>query len=188
MTDLKHTDSAFSIQSCRICYATQHLCQRSFYKIFVKFRNSKKNVLKMVLIIVNINKDENKSLISYQFSLQNDSPLPHFLENYSAEVKIKNCGYHVYTIVAIMFTPLWLSCLHHLVYLFPSIFCTFKYVFIILYWIRASTKSYCLHFLWDVLKGFFCEFFFSFFFSVNLDSGRINCNDGDGVKHISSIP
>ena len=36
------------------------LCQRSFYKIFVKFRNSKKNVLKVVLIIVNINKDENK--------------------------------------------------------------------------------------------------------------------------------
>jgi hypothetical protein len=39
-----------------------HLCQRSFYKIVVKFRNSKKNVLKIVLIIVNINKDENKSL------------------------------------------------------------------------------------------------------------------------------
>jgi hypothetical protein len=43
-----------------------------FYKIFVKFRNSKKNVLKIVLIIVNINKDENKSLISNQFSLKND--------------------------------------------------------------------------------------------------------------------
>ena len=53
--------------------ATLHtLCQRSFYKIFVKFRNSKKNVLKIVLIIVNINKDENKSLISNQFSLKND--------------------------------------------------------------------------------------------------------------------
>ena len=50
------------------------LCQRSFYKIFVKFRNSKKNVLKVVLIIVNINKDENKSLISNQFSLKNDFP------------------------------------------------------------------------------------------------------------------
>jgi hypothetical protein len=36
---------------------------------------------------VNINKDENKSLISNQFSLKNDSP--HFLENYFAEVKIK---------------------------------------------------------------------------------------------------
>jgi hypothetical protein len=49
------------------------LCQRSFYKIFVKFRNSKKHVLKIVLIIVNINKDENKSLISnHQFSLKND--------------------------------------------------------------------------------------------------------------------
>ena len=47
------------------------LCQRSFFKIFVKFRNSKKNVLKVVLIIVNINKDENKSLISNQFSLKN---------------------------------------------------------------------------------------------------------------------
>ena len=32
----------FSIQSCRSCYTTQHLCQRSFFKIFVKFRNSKK--------------------------------------------------------------------------------------------------------------------------------------------------
>ena len=39
--------------------------QRSFYKIFVKFRNSKKNVLKIVLIIVN------KSLISNQFSPKN---------------------------------------------------------------------------------------------------------------------
>ena len=66
----------FSIQSCRSCYATQHLCQRSFYKIFVKFRNSKNNVLKIVLIIVNINKDENKSLISNQFSLKNDSTPP----------------------------------------------------------------------------------------------------------------
>ena len=37
----------FSIQSCRSCYATQHLCQRSFYKIFVKFRNSKKMYLKL---------------------------------------------------------------------------------------------------------------------------------------------
>jgi hypothetical protein len=78
----------FSIQSCRSCYATQHLCQRSFYKIFVKFRNSKKNVLKIVLIIININKDQNKSLISNQFSLKNDC-FPHFLENYFAEVKIK---------------------------------------------------------------------------------------------------
>ena len=65
---------SFSIQSCRFCYATLHLCQCSFYKIFVKFRNSKKNVLKIVLIIVNINKDENKSLISNQFSLKNDFP------------------------------------------------------------------------------------------------------------------
>ena len=63
---------SFSIQSCRSCYATQHLCQCSFYKIFVKFRNSKKNVLKSVLIIVNINKDENKSLISNQFSLKTE--------------------------------------------------------------------------------------------------------------------
>ena len=62
----------FSIQSCRSCYATLHLCQHPFYKIFVKFRNSKKNVLKLFLIIVNINKDENKSLISNQFSLEND--------------------------------------------------------------------------------------------------------------------
>ena len=70
-----HDRMAFSIQSCRSCYATQHLCQRSFYKTFVKFRNSQKNVLKIVLIIVNINKDENKSLISNQLSLKNDFPL-----------------------------------------------------------------------------------------------------------------
>ena len=49
-----------------------NICQRSFYKIFVKFRNIKKRVLKIVLINVNINKDENKSLISNQFSLKND--------------------------------------------------------------------------------------------------------------------
>ena len=43
--------------------------------MFVKFRNSKKkNVLKIVLIVVIINKDENKSLISNQFSLKNDFP------------------------------------------------------------------------------------------------------------------
>jgi hypothetical protein len=70
-----------------------HLCQRSFYKIFVKFRNSKKNVLKIVLIIVNINKGENKSLISNQFSLKKDFS-PHFLENYFVEVKIKNDQNH----------------------------------------------------------------------------------------------
>jgi hypothetical protein len=46
--------------------------KRSFYKIFVKFRNSKRNVLKIALIIVNINKDENKSLISNQLSFKND--------------------------------------------------------------------------------------------------------------------
>ena len=45
-------------------------------------------MIKIVLIIVNINKDENKSLISNQFSLKND--FLHFLENYFAEVKIKN--------------------------------------------------------------------------------------------------
>ena len=73
---LKTTIYPFSIQSCRFCYATQHLCQCSIYKLFVKFRNSKKNELKIVLIIVNINKDENKSLISNQFSLKNDSPPP----------------------------------------------------------------------------------------------------------------
>jgi hypothetical protein len=49
----------------------------------VKVRNSK-----IVFIIVNINKDENKSLILNQFSLKNDFPT-HFLENYFAEVKIK---------------------------------------------------------------------------------------------------
>jgi hypothetical protein len=41
-------------------------------KICVKFRSSKKMYIKIVLIIVTINKDENKSLISNQFSLKND--------------------------------------------------------------------------------------------------------------------
>ena len=58
--DTQH--DTFYIQSCRSYYATQHLCQRSFYKIFGKFRNSKTNVLKIVLIIVNINKDEKIAL------------------------------------------------------------------------------------------------------------------------------
>ena len=44
-------------------------------------------MIKIVLIIVNINKDENKSLISNQFSLKND--FPHFLENYFARSKLK---------------------------------------------------------------------------------------------------
>jgi hypothetical protein len=48
----------------------------SLSRVVVKFRDSKKNVLKIVLIIVNINKDENKSLISNQFSLKNDLPPP----------------------------------------------------------------------------------------------------------------
>ena len=63
---------SFSIQSCRSCYASLYLCQTPILQDFVKFRNSKKNVLKIVLIIVNINKDENKSLISNSFSLKND--------------------------------------------------------------------------------------------------------------------
>jgi hypothetical protein len=48
-----------------------------------------KNVLKIVLIIVNINKDENKSLILNQFSLKNDSP-PLLGELFCAG-KIKPC-------------------------------------------------------------------------------------------------
>jgi hypothetical protein len=91
MTSLKNTKRPRHHSLSRVVVPatlTQHLCQRSFYKIFVKFRNSKKNVLKIVLIIVNINKDETKSLISNQFSLKNDFP-PHFLENYFAEVNIK---------------------------------------------------------------------------------------------------
>jgi hypothetical protein len=55
-----------------ILYPELSFLLRPFYKIFVKFRNSKNNVLKIVLIIININKDENKSLISNQFSLKND--------------------------------------------------------------------------------------------------------------------
>ena len=37
----------FSIQSCCSYYARLYLCQRPFYKIFVKFRNSKKMYLKL---------------------------------------------------------------------------------------------------------------------------------------------
>ena len=76
----------FSIQSCRSRYARLYLCQRPFYKILVKVRNSKTNVLKIVLIIVNINKDENKSLISNQFSLKNDSPPPPHTHTLLAEL------------------------------------------------------------------------------------------------------
>ena len=78
----------FSIQRCRSCYARLYLCQRPFYKILVKVRNSKKNVLKIVLIIININKDENKSLIFKSTLLKMITPHPtphthtHFLENY----------------------------------------------------------------------------------------------------------
>jgi hypothetical protein len=39
--------STFSIQSCHYYYDTLHLCQCSFYKIFVKFWNSKKMYLKL---------------------------------------------------------------------------------------------------------------------------------------------
>jgi hypothetical protein len=67
-----HGLNPFSIQSCHSCYARLYLCQRPFYKILVKVRNSNTNVLKIVLIVVNINEDENKSLISNQFSLEND--------------------------------------------------------------------------------------------------------------------
>ena len=55
-------------------------------RFFFNLETVKKNVLRIVLIIVNINKDENKSLISNQFSLKNDF-FPHFLENYFAKVK-----------------------------------------------------------------------------------------------------
>jgi hypothetical protein len=82
--------SAFSIQSCRSRYAPTLSLSTSFYKIFVKFKNSKKNVLKIVLIIVNINKDENNSLISNQFSLKND--LWSFLIFTSAKEFSKNCS------------------------------------------------------------------------------------------------
>ena len=59
-----------SLSSVVVPATLLYLCQRPFYKIFVKFRNSKNNVLKIVLIIVNINKDENESLILNQFSLK----------------------------------------------------------------------------------------------------------------------
>ena len=86
-TQKKTHKQPFSIQSCHSCYATQHLCQCSFYKIFVKFRNSQKNVLKIVLIIVNINKDENKSLISNQFSLNKGNAK----RGVSPRLKIRPC-------------------------------------------------------------------------------------------------
>ena len=69
------------------------IIDHSLSRVVVPARKQWKNVLKIVLIIVNINKDENKSLISNQFSLKNDSPPPPthtHLENYFAAVKIKN--------------------------------------------------------------------------------------------------
>jgi hypothetical protein len=47
----------FSIQSCRSCYARLYLCQRPFYKILVKVRNSKKKVLKNPVISCEWGKD-----------------------------------------------------------------------------------------------------------------------------------
>jgi hypothetical protein len=66
----------FSIQSCSSRYAPLYLCQCSFYKIFVKFRNSKKNVLKIVLFIVNINKDEKWFVIVFNSYLRPELLLP----------------------------------------------------------------------------------------------------------------
>ena len=60
----------FETKNITLRYQPNH--GRVTYKIFVKFRNSKKHLLKIVLIIVNINKDENKSLISNKLSLKND--------------------------------------------------------------------------------------------------------------------
>ena len=60
----KNTDFVESTNTRNIC-----LMLSTIYKQY-------KNVLKIVLIIVYINKDENKSLISNQFSLKNDSPPP----------------------------------------------------------------------------------------------------------------
>jgi hypothetical protein len=51
-----------------ICQNLKDVC------IVLFLETVKKNVLNIVLIIVNINKDENKSLISNQFSLKNDFP------------------------------------------------------------------------------------------------------------------
>jgi hypothetical protein len=52
------------------------IIDHSLSRVVVPARKQWKNVLKIVLIIVNINKDENKSLISNQFSLKNDPPPP----------------------------------------------------------------------------------------------------------------
>jgi hypothetical protein len=43
-----------TIENRSILYPELSFLLRLFYKIFVKFRNGKKNVLKIVLIIVNI--------------------------------------------------------------------------------------------------------------------------------------
>jgi hypothetical protein len=50
-----------------------HLCQRSFYKIFVKFKNNKKNVLNIVLNIVNINNDERYIMLPLVATLTSSS-------------------------------------------------------------------------------------------------------------------
>ena len=47
-----------------------------FTRFLYNLETVKKKLLKIVLIIVNINKDENKSLISNQFSIKNDPHPP----------------------------------------------------------------------------------------------------------------
>jgi hypothetical protein len=58
----------FSIQSCCTRYAPLSSVNAHLTRCLYNLKTVKKNVLKIVLIIVNINKDENKSLISNKFS------------------------------------------------------------------------------------------------------------------------
>jgi hypothetical protein len=72
------------MQSCHNVYSILYpelsldsISVNAHFTRFLSKLETVKNVLKIVLIIVNINKDENKSLISNQFSLKNDPPTPH---------------------------------------------------------------------------------------------------------------
>jgi hypothetical protein len=64
--------------------------------VLAGFRNSKNNIFKIVLIIVNINKDKNKSPISNQFFLENGIS-PQIKSYFTSKLKIY-AKYIVFTV------------------------------------------------------------------------------------------
>jgi hypothetical protein len=109
-------------------YKLQHLCQRSFYKIFVKFRNSKT----MYLIIVNINKDEKNHSFQINSLLKIIPP-----QNVDAEVSA-----HTFLTMIIEDSVCFMSC--------EPIFV----VAIILMWYTRNIYIYIFHLLcaWAIIS------------------------------------